>query len=209
MTKGLTQAETSNLIKAEIDKYAKTINALGCGSEVGCMAGKKHFQHHADKLESDINNLKTAQKENIEEHKMAASKMSEAATKLHDVARDFAQMTKDFLGLSKTIDDNKESANDKIDKVEKNLHWKDVQLWGIFSAVVIMCVAAVWSASSAKQVQKSVSSINSVDIKNQISTETFLAMGLELFTGKNIDVLLKEHAAKKILVDKEKPTEEK
>jgi hypothetical protein len=177
---GLTQPEVNAMIGDQIQRLENRFRSLGCGTEVGCIAGKRHEQMHAEKLNSDIENLKTFRTSTTEKEKIVANKFSEVLIMLNDV---LGRMTE----ILHTVDRN-----------EKNVDKLDTRLWLFLSAVGLMCFGTIWATyTSMEKISASVKTINSVDIKNQVSTETYMALMLEQFSGKSIDQILKEHSTQK------------
>lgn len=152
---GLSQSEVSNLITLEIEKHKEKINSLGCNTEIGCMAGKKHFQMHEDKLTSDIFNLKTG------------------VTKLMgDSQRSEVQAAEMLVSFKDAVDQFREA----IKEVNEKIKLTDARIWGVFTGILLLVIATIWANYN---IAHSVSKINSVDISNQANTEKFFQLIIE------------------------------
>ncbi len=177
----MNQAEVSAIVREVMEKWRDQINALGCPTEVGCVAGKRHFQEHADKWASDIEDFKNYIKDNNAENKETTSKLSAMTIMLHDAIGELGATLKQVGDLKVAF--------------EKY----DGKLWAIVMIILGLAVGTIWASYN---VSASVKQINSVDIKNQTSTETYMAILVEQLSGKPIDAVVKEHMDKKTKIEK-------
>jgi hypothetical protein len=216
---GINQKELDLMIKDVQITLEKQFRANGCGTEVGCMAGKAHFRMHEDKLASDINDFKNFKKDTEFEGKTVAKKITEASIMLHDVLARMVSLFDTVKFIDEKANRNADDLKSLEAKTEKNISAVaedagerikefDVRLWGVFAAMFLMCIATIWaaytSAKTANEVNASVSKINSVDINNQASTETYMALLVEQLSGKPISEVVKEHERNRIMIEKTK-----
>jgi hypothetical protein len=188
---GLTQPEVDTIVGNHIQRLEGRLRSLGCGTDVGCLAGKRHEQMHADKLNSEIENCKAFRKNAFDKEKVIANKFSEVLIMLNDVLGRMSEIMRSVDRNEKSVEDNK-----------KEIGKLDTRLWVFFSAVVLMCVGTVGATyHSMAKISAAVKTINSVDIENQNSTETYMALLLEQIAGKPITQILQEHTKQKGKLD--------
>jgi len=183
----MNQAEVTNLIKEEMEKWKRRINSLGCSSEIGCVAGKAHFQMHENKLNSDILAFKNYMKDNEMDKNKTANKLSEVTIMLHDVVTNLANLLSNYGELQEVVG----GLNKK--------------LWSIVLIIFGLCVGTVWKVSSSvEKVSTEVATVNSTDVENQVSTETYMILMLEELSGKTIEELLTQHRSRQPEIEKHK-----
>lgn len=124
----MNQQEVNVLIQSEMNMLEERLKSLGCNTEIGCLAGKKHFQEHADKWASDIHNLKSYTKENDKENKVVRQKLSEVTIMLHDVIKDLSNLLKNYSSVEKRVDRF------------------DVKLWGVVVIILTLCIGTLGSS---------------------------------------------------------------
>jgi hypothetical protein len=180
--------EVNELIEKQLKKYETKINALGCPTKIGCMAGKAHFQMHEDKLASDVNNFKNYIKSNDEDKRVSSLKLSEVTIMLHDVVANLANLLESYKEVKKTV------------QMVGN------RLWAIVTIILGLCIGTVWQMN---RTSKAVESVNKTDVENQTATETYMVLMLEQLSKKPIKNLLAEHEEGLAEVEKHKLKEHK
>jgi hypothetical protein len=181
---------SENQIDEKIKKSEEKIRAMGCGTEVGCLAGKRHEAMHADKLDSDIQDFKNFKRSTEEENKIVSKKMSELLIMFNDVLNRMQSMLTHFdfvdakiKATDKCVDDNKKETGDSIKDFDR-------RIWGIFVAIFLMVLTSIWSVM---KVNSTVGKINSTDIANQGNTEAWMAVLAVNQTGKPVEQILREY----------------
>jgi len=165
---GLTQADVEIIIRQEMDKLQSHFKSLGCGSEVGCPMGKRHFQEHADKWSSDINDSKEYMKTNDEANRVTAGKLEIASSLLHEACADIKNMLQTFSLI-------KGDHEKRMDRLDSKLFSLDLKFWGVMVLLVSLAITAFWKGSEfTSSLSSSVKTINSVDRANQMRTENLM-----------------------------------
>jgi len=197
MNVGLSSAEVTALINDSIQQLDSKIDrmiALGCNSEAGCRAGKKHFQEHQDKWASDINNLKENRKAQEKENKDVSKKLSEVVIMFHDTIRDLSGVLKNVQELKNDLTEVKEKTIPECEeRSERRIKIIDARLWGLLVIFLGALLGILWNGVAVKN---TVGKINSVDVKNQERTETWLKLMAGYVSGKPPEEVQKEYLKK-------------
>lgn len=118
----------------ETSRNSKT--GMGCQSQLGCIAGKKHDAYHKYKLDSDINNLLEFRTAQLKENKIIIQNLTDAANNINIAALQFQNIKED-------VKENKKQGETEWQKRDKRIHWFDVRNWGIFAAIIVMCFGTI------------------------------------------------------------------
>jgi hypothetical protein len=190
-------SETKIWTRKEIDEIAKRVadqsikdleegrnspSGIGCQSQLGCIAGKKHDAYHKFKLDSDINNLLEFRDSQLKENQNIAKNLSEAAANINIASFELRSISEKQKEIKDEIKENEGHDEREWSKRDKRLHWYDVRQWGIFSAIVLMCLGTIWATNR----------VNSVDRDNQINTESLMIYLAAKVSGEPLDDIKKE-----------------
>lgn len=185
-----------------LEEKVDQIKALGCNTEVGCFAGKKHFQEHADRWESDIYNLKEGQKYQEKENKEVSKKLSEVIIMFHDTIKDLSNVLRSVKELKTNVRDIETEQIPKSEcRSEARIKGVSNRVWAIIMIFVGTMVGLIWNTL---EVKRSVSKVNQGDLNNQARTEAWLSMMLANLANKSEDEVKLEFNHRLMKIQKKK-----
>lgn len=183
--------EIDEMANKAVDEYVKAFEksrnsptGMGCQSTLGCLAGKKHAAYHKLKLDSDINNLLEFRDAQLKENKTITMDLAEAASNINLASVELRNISEKQKEIKEDIKENEVHGEKEWTKRDKRIHWYDVRQWGIFAAIVIMCIGTIWATNR----------VNSVDRANQVSTEGFMIYLASKISGQPLEEIKKEVA---------------
>lgn len=180
------------LVDKKIEKLESTRNdGIGCQSPLGCIAGKRHFQWHKDKLNSDIEDFIGFKAEQEKENREMGGKLSSIAGHMEVVAINMSNISESFVDIKKEFKEHKIGIKKDIEKEwvakEKRIDIYEGRFWWMVGILVGASLTAVWRIDAA------VSKGLLIEKESRRSAETFFALTVAEITNQTVDEVIKKH----------------